>query len=146
MQDERNTMSMKTSPAAVLAVAIAAIVLSGCTGSPPPAASPGDAPAGDAPVSSGHGAGECFQGGFEYVDCADPHDSEIVSTFSGFDLNTTEGLDGADAQCGDDTNAFLGVDALPAEYRYGITDDGGTILCYVGLKDGSLTTGSLAAG
>lgn len=145
-QDERTMMSLKTSAVAWLGVATAALVLTGCGGSSPPAAGPGDSPVEGAPASSGHGAGECFQGQFEYVDCADPHDSEIISTFTGFDLNTTEGLNDADEQCGEDTNAFLGVDSLPSDLRYGITDDGGTILCYVGFKDGSLTTGSLAGG
>jgi len=137
-------MSLKTSPALWLGLAIGALALTGCAGPTPPAPSGGDPPAEGAPASSGHGAGDCFAGSFQYVDCADPHDSEIISTFTGFDLNSTDGLQGADDRCGADTNAFLGVESLPQEYRYGVFDDGGTILCFVGLKDGSLTTGSLA--
>ena len=45
----------------------------------------------------------------------------------------------------EDTNAFLGVDALPQDFRYGVAEDNGeSILCFVGYKDGRMTTGSLA--
>jgi len=136
-------MSLKTSPALWLGLVVGALALTGCAGPPAPVTGGGDSPVEDAPASSGH-VGDCFTGSFQYGDCADPHDSEIISTFTGYDLNSTDGLNDADERCGEDTNAFLGVESLPQEYRYGIFDDGGTILCFVGLKDGSLTTGSLA--
>ncbi len=125
-----------------LTLCLSAAAISGCSAAPPGSDSPGeDLP--DAGAASGHGVGECFIGSFEFVDCASPHEAEIVSTFTGFDINTEEGLVAADAQCGIDTIAFLGASSLPDAYRYGIYGDGGTTLCYAGLKDGSPTTGSL---
>lgn len=142
-------MSKRLTARRLLGVAFvfSALTLVGCAGTPP-ADGPGDtgdsSDTGDNPPAvGGHGAGECFYTQFNYVDCSEDHDSEIVSTFTGFDLNDSAGLAGADEQCGEDTNAFLGVDSLPQDFRYGVFDDGGTILCFVGYKDGRMTTGSL---
>jgi hypothetical protein len=127
-----------------LVIALSAATFAGCSGSP---ATPGDSP-GDTganpPAGGSHGAGECFHTQFNYVDCSEDHDSEIVSTFTGFDLADSADLQAADERCGEETNAFLGVDSLPQDFRYGVYDDGGAILCFVGYKDGRMTTGSLA--